>query len=105
MNKDWKDYANIKKIVAIGRLHHQKNFKFLIDSFGDVYKRHGGLKLQIWGEGNARDELQNYINEKSLDNVVFLEVRTTNVIDVLKEADLFILSSNFVISFLQYYFL
>lgn len=90
------NYNNGKYVVcSVGRLESQKNFKLLIDSFSFAFPKVSDAVLYIYGEGSCRKELEQYIREKKLQNRVFLKGRTTNIIHVYQNSDLFVLSSDF----------
>lgn len=82
-------------IASAGRLNYQKNFKMLIDSVENICKNNDNVVLKIYGDGELKDELQSYINDKSLQNSVFLMGRTNDMKAMLSSIDLYILSSNF----------
>lgn len=52
--------------LAIGRLTHQKNFKFLIKTFSKKFKK---SKLLILGEGELRNELERYLKGNFIKNI------------------------------------
>jgi GalNAc-alpha-(1->4)-GalNAc-alpha-(1->3)-diNAcBac-PP-undecaprenol alpha-1,4-N-acetyl-D-galactosaminyltransferase len=87
--------TNTNKIVAVGRLTEQKNHSMLIDSFYAVSKEYPGTILEIYGEGPKRNELQEKINGLGLSNRVSLKGNVLDVHERIKDAGLFVLSSNF----------
>lgn len=66
-----KDYA-VKRAVAVGRLEHVKGFDRLIDCWKTATETHPGWRLDIYGEGPLRDELQSQIDRLGLENSVTL---------------------------------
>lgn len=82
-------------IVNVGRLSEQKNQALLIKAFAEVHKVYKEIKLEIYGEGELRDELQQLIDKLRLSGYVFLKGTTSNVIDKVYGAKLFVLSSNY----------
>ncbi len=50
------------KIVTCGRLSPGKNQKMLIEAFFEVQKKYPKISLEIYGEGELRQELQNHID-------------------------------------------
>ena len=84
------------RIVTCGRLMDQKNHRLLIDAFHTVTERNPNLplELRIYGVGPLEEELQNQIHALHLDNSVKLMGRTDEVPEVLRHAELFVLSSN-----------
>lgn len=85
----------IKRLIAVGRLEEQKNFSMLISAFAEVKKIHPELTLDIYGEGCLKEKLQKQIIELGVENSVMLCGRTNDIISVLTEHDLFIMSSNY----------
>lgn len=82
-------------IASAGRLTYQKNFKLLIDSVENICKENSNVILQIYGDGELKEELQSYINGKKLDKSVFLMGRTDDMKSMFESIDLYILSSDF----------
>lgn len=82
-------------VATAGRLNHQKNHFMLIDAMEMVHKDHPQVKCRIYGEGDLRNELQTYINEKRLAEVVVLEGNHTDIHEKLAECSLFVLTSEF----------
>lgn len=96
-----KDFFEIKRnivknrIVTCGRLEPQKNHKMLINAFTIVLKQHPQAKLFIYGEGKSKEELSTVISNNNIKRNVFLCGNSNNIPEVLKTAELFVLSSDF----------
>lgn len=86
---------HLTKICAVGRLHPQKNFPLLISAAKEIRSEYPDICLQIYGEGEARKTLEDLIAQWNLSDVCKLMGRTSKVEDVLKETDLFVLSSDY----------
>lgn len=84
-----------KKVVTVGRLKSQKNHVMLIKAFADFNKKHPGHTLHIYGKGPLKDELGQLVRELSLKGTVFLEDFVKNVHEAIRDAEMFVLSSNF----------
>ena len=82
-----------KKVIAVGRLHKQKGFDYLIDAWKYVYLKHSDWILEIYGEGNLRSTLQTQIDKNGLSNVVLLKGKTDNIVSKYVESSIFVLSS------------
>jgi len=81
-------------ILAVGRLHPQKNFQMLIKAFMKT-KASKEAKLLIVGEGDERESLEKLIISLNAKNKVFLIGKRDNIKDYYKQASLFVLSSNY----------
>ena len=90
------DFTHEKKeIVTVGRLEPQKNQKLLIDAFSLIADELADYSLVVYGEGSLREELEAYIKEKRLQDRVFLPGAKSNIQDYIKDAALFVLSSDY----------
>ena len=81
-------------ILAVGRLHEQKNFKLLIESFKNS-KAKNELNLLIVGEGQKREELQELVNIYGLEKSIYLLGQKDNIKDYYLQCELFVLSSKY----------
>lgn len=82
-------------VVSCGRLQPQKNHKMLISAIKQVFENYPNVRLNIYGSGNLESELTSYINELGMKNVITLKGQTSNVAEVLKKADIFVMSSDY----------
>ena len=93
------DYPEVKErrkaIVTIGRLHPQKNHKLLIDSFALIADQIPEYKLEIWGDGELKDELKRQIESYGLSDRVLLKGTSNKIHDLIYDASLFVLSSDY----------
>ena len=83
------------KFVTAGRLTEQKNHKMLISAFDTVHKLHPEYKLDIYGEGPLRDELQDFINSRKLEDAVTLVGNVSDLHKRMSVAESFVLSSDY----------
>lgn len=96
-----KEFFNIKRkripglVVTCGRLTSQKNHKLLISAFCQVASEYPEVTLQIYGEGELREQLQALINSTQFSSRIKLMGATNNVPEVLSKADIFVLSSDY----------
>ncbi|TCT15147.1 CDP-glycerol glycerophosphotransferase [Bibersteinia trehalosi] len=90
------EFANFAgtKFINIGRMSHEKDQLKLIEAFAEVNKKHKDTRLFILGDGALKQELITRIKELSLEKDVFLLGQKTNPFAYLKQADIFVLSSN-----------
>ena len=84
-----------KVIVTVGRLHPQKNQKMLINAFALIADRIPEYTLEIYGDGDLKDELQKQIDELKLTNKVFLKGTSKRIHCLIYDAAIFVLSSDY----------
>ena len=84
-----------KTVIAVGRLEYPKNFQSLIKAWTHVAKKHPEWKLEIWGEGSMRVELENLINKLNLKKHVFLKGYTYDIQSQMLNASIYAMSSIF----------
>lgn len=82
-------------IVSVARLEKQKNQELLIRSFYSLKDEFKDYKLVIYGEGSYRKELEVLINNLGINDRVFLPGNTEDIINKIKKAKVFVLSSNY----------
>lgn len=82
------------KFINIGRMSHEKDQLKLIEAFAEVHKKHKNSRLFILGDGPLKQDLIECIRKLSLENGVFLLGQKQNPFAYLKQADIFVLSSN-----------
>lgn len=89
-------YADrLTRICSVGRLHTQKNFPLLISAVEALRKEHPHICLEIYGEGEQKASLEKVIAERDLSDACRLMGRTSDVEGVLKNTDLFVMSSDY----------
>ncbi|MFD1439565.1 glycosyltransferase family 4 protein [Acinetobacter sp. ANC 4282] len=94
-NCDYKYNPNSKRVIAVGRLEYEKGFDLLINAWVEVNKKHSDWKLDIYGEGTLRKELQELININNLNDNVNLCGLTNNVALELSKSAFYVLSSRY----------
>ncbi len=82
-------------VVAAGRLARQKGFDRLVEAYADVATRHPDWRLHIYGEGDARAELEQLIVQRGLTSVVELKGWTDDMAEVMADASVLALTSRF----------
>lgn len=82
-----------KKVIAVGRLDEQKGFDYLIDAWTIVNKKHPDWQLDIWGEGNLHEALQQQIIARGLSCKVKLCGRTDDITSKYLSSSIYVCSS------------
>ncbi len=83
------------RIVALGRLVPQKGFDLLLQAFARLGPQWDAWTLRIYGEGPQRVELEALIGNLGLHQRVELVGWTDAPGEVLRQADVFVLSSRY----------
>lgn len=83
------------RIIAMGRLVHQKGFDLLLDAFHLAAKQIPACRLAIYGEGPDRGLLERRARERGLAEHVSFPGVVANPADALCDATLFVLSSRY----------
>ena len=84
-----------KKIISVGRLDYQKGFDLLIDVFEKVTRVHPEWKLEIYGEGEEKEKLNEKIKNKNLDGNIKLNGVTIEIGKKYIEASIYVMSSRY----------
>mgnify|MGYP004491286705 CR=1 FL=1 len=84
-----------KKIVSVGRLIEVKNHKLLINAFKKISEEYPDYILEIYGEGELRNELERLIETLDIADRVFLRGNKKNVMQYIDTAQCFVLTSNY----------
>ena len=82
-------------VIAMGRLVPQKGFDLLLAAFGRISRKHPDWSLTILGEGTIRKELEDQAKSLGVAERVYFAGQTADPFPVLRQADLFVLSSRF----------
>ncbi|MEE4201424.1 glycosyltransferase family 4 protein [Erythrobacter sp.] len=91
--KGWSNRREGNTITAVGRLTGQKQFHLLIEAFASIAAQFPKWNLTIWGEGEARAELEALRASHGLDDRVSLPGLTTTPGQWVETADILVLSS------------
>ena len=64
-------YSNCttKRVIAVGRLQWEKGFDRLLDIWKVVVSKHPDWQLEIFGEGELKEELDNMITKANINNI------------------------------------
>lgn len=86
---------NEKRILAVGRLSHEKNFSSLVRAFSIVAKRFPSWRLDIYGEGDDYPSLVTEINDLGLSDIICLRGNTTDIEKEMLTSSIFVASSKY----------
>lgn len=83
-----------KRVVAVGRLIPEKNYPMLIKAFKSFSFRFPDYILDIYGDGKERENLEKMVNDLELNDKVNLNHSCSNVLEIIKDAEIYVLSSD-----------
>ena len=83
-----------KTIVNFCRLSRPKNLPLLIDAFLLFHGDCPEYRLAIYGDGDLRDSLLEYINSKNASDFITLYHSTTDIHNIVKDSAMFVSSSD-----------
>lgn len=84
-----------KRIIAVGRLHPQKGFDILIRAMVKVNSLYPDWHLDIYGEGNERQNLEQLIHANDLSSTIALRGFCSDIQSQFVNSDIFVLSSRY----------
>jgi glycosyltransferase involved in cell wall biosynthesis len=85
--------SNDSVILAVGRLHRQKGYDYLIRAIATVKREVPSVKLLIAGEGEEENDLKNLVKSLDLSKEVILTGLCREVEKLLNFTELFVLPS------------
>lgn len=83
-----------KEIVTVGRLDNNKNQKLIIDAFCKIAEKFPEYSLILYGDGEDREYLTEYVKKSVYFNRIFLPGAIKDVKKKIQSVKLFVLSSN-----------
>lgn len=84
-----------KRIVAVGRLNTQKNHKLLMRAFASFVKKHGDYRLELYGQGELKNELRALAAELNIEKNVIFQGFCDRVLARIRTAAMYVLSSDY----------
>lgn len=82
-----------KKAISIGRLSYEKRFDILINIWAEVVKKHSDWLLEIYGDGELKENLIRQIQDLKLENNIFLKGFSKEVDKELTNSSIYIMTS------------
>lgn len=84
-----------KRAIAVGRLSYQKGYERMIKAWSIVNKHYPEWKLDIFGNGEDLDYINNMINNLDLKDSITIHPPTTAIGEEYKKSSIFLLSSRY----------
>ena len=93
MNLMTKKEQKVIKFVNVARFIKLKNHKLLIEAFEEVVKRNNRVHLTLVGDGDLLEDMKRLVKDNNIEKYVTFTGNVKNVGEILKESDIFVLSS------------
>jgi len=92
LKKEYKNYNERykNKILSVGRLEHQKDFNYLIESFKNTQ-----FQIDIIGEGSLKKSLMNLANQNNVNLNILNNVDNESLLDLIRNYKYFVSTSSF----------
>ncbi len=84
-----------KHAIAVGRLSHEKGFDRLIEAWKLVDERHPDWVLDIYGDGELRDDLESQIKKLGLEGKVILHHVANPIEERIVESSMLLMTSHY----------
>ena len=84
-----------KRVIAVGRLNEEKGYEYLIEAWLKVANKHPDWCLDIFGEGELKDDIQNRIDNLGLQATVRLRGVADDIEAEYANSSMLVLSSRY----------
>lgn len=91
----WDSENHNKSFITACRLNKQKNLPLMIKAFAQFHIEHPDYSLEIYGEGELRDELQRLIDHLWASGYIHLMGRRNDIHQIMSKSFAFVLSSDY----------
>ena len=91
----WKDERHNKTIITACRLTPQKNLIMLINGFKEFHIKHNEYTLEIYGEGQLKEELEKYCIDIGINKFVKFKGHSKEIHRIMSKSAIFALTSDF----------
>lgn len=88
-------YDETYRMCAVGRLTSQKNYSFMIHAFQEFHKAHAEYHLDIFGEGEKKNELLELTKKLSLEDHIHFMGNVNDLSERLANYDLYLMTSDY----------
>lgn len=82
------------RIICVARLQPVKRIDRLIESFALIAGKHADWYIDVFGDGNEREWLTKLIDQKGLQNRIFLNSPVSDIYSEYLQSEFFVLSSD-----------
>jgi glycosyltransferase involved in cell wall biosynthesis len=80
-------------IGFVGRLSVQKGVKYTLEAFKSVSEKYSNVRLLICGDGELRSDVEKFISENKMENVIYLAGFRKDIPDIMSTIDVLLTPS------------
>ena len=84
-----------KQVIMVGRYNDAKGYDYLIPSWEIVHQRHPDWTLNVYGSGELRCQVTEWIREKHLESSIMMHDPVDNIMEKYVESSICVLSSRY----------
>lgn len=84
-----------KTIISVGRLEAQKGYDELVEVWNKLFKKYPDWKLEIYGEGSLKKELQEKIDTLGMNNSLLLKGTDKRIMKRYLESSIYVMTSKY----------
>lgn len=84
-----------KQAIVVGRYNNAKGYEYLIEAWAIVHKKHPDWKLNIYGSGEMRDDVERWIADACLQDSMLMNEPTDRIMEKYQESSICIISSRY----------
>lgn len=84
-----------KQVIMVGRYNDAKGYDYLIPAWEIVHLRHPDWALNVYGSGELRDQVKEWIRERHLETTIIMHNPVDNIMEKYKDSSICVLSSRY----------
>ena len=86
---------NAKSVIAVGRLTAEKGYDKMVQAWEKVAQKHPDWTLNIFGEGELKNDIQDMIIQRNLQNNIILNAPTQHIEYEFLRSSIFLITSKY----------
>lgn len=84
-----------KQVIMVGRYNDAKGYDYLIPAWETVHQRHPDWTLNVYGSGELRGQVIEWIHEKQLGSSIVMHEPVDNIMEKYMDSSICVLSSRY----------
>lgn len=82
-----------KQVIMVGRYNDAKGYDYMIPAWDIVHRKHPDWKLQVYGSGELKDQVIQWIRERHLEDTIIMNEPTANIMEKYLDSSICAMSS------------